>query len=71
MRFRPNRRASNDHAPGPIIAIAPPSRANTRFMDELSPAKRNMEISEMASSDAETGVQSPTANSAEHVAAIK
>jgi hypothetical protein len=35
MRFRPNRRASTDHAPGPIIASATPNAANTRGIDEL------------------------------------
>jgi hypothetical protein len=69
MRFRPNRRASTDHAPGPIIAIAAPSAAITMCMDQLVPERKSRESSEIAMSEAETGVQRPMIKRLEQTAA--
>jgi hypothetical protein len=69
IRFRPNRRASTDHAPGPIIAIDTPSAANTMCMDKPLPGKKSRESSEIAMSEAEMGVQRPMIKRPEQTAA--
>lgn len=65
MRFRPNRRASTDHAPGPIIASATPNAAKTVGIDELLKWNARRDNSAPAMNKPAMGVQRPTIKSAE------
>src|SRR5580693_8951978 len=65
IRFRPNRRASTDHAPGPIIARAAPNAASTRCIEPLLEGNKRRDSSETAKKRPATGVQSPMVRSAE------
>jgi len=69
MRFRPNRYASTDHAPGPIIARAAPKDASTICIDELLKWNERRDNSAMAISEPTMGVQRPTIKSVEQPAA--
>ena len=69
MRFRPNRRASTDHAPGPIIASATPNAANTIGIDELLNWNKRRANSAPARNKPAMGVQRPTIKSTEQAAA--
>jgi len=69
MRFRPNRRASTDHAPGPIIASAAPNAANTICMEALLKWNKRRDSSATHMNRPAIGVQRPRINSAEQVAA--
>ena len=68
MRFRPNKRASTDQAPGPIIAIATPNAARTICIDALLESKKMSDSSPAAMLKPAIGVQRPTIKSAEHMA---
>lgn len=69
MRFRPNRRASTDHAPGPISDNAAPIVPTMMWMDARLEGTRMRNASERPSNKPATGVQSPMINSAEAAAA--
>src|SRR5437763_12976345 len=69
MRFRPNKWASTDHAPGPIIARAAPIAANTMSIDAPLKSNKRRDSSAAAMSKPAIGVQRPTTKSAEHAAA--
>jgi hypothetical protein len=69
IRFRPNRRASRDHAPGPIIARAAPNAASRMCIEPLMVGNNKRDNSETARKRPATGVQSPIVRSAEQMAA--
>jgi len=69
IRFRPNRRASTDHAPGPIMARAAPNAASTMCIEPLMAGNNRRDNSETARKRPATGVQSPIVRSAEQMAA--
>lgn len=61
MRFRPNKRASSDHAPGPSIA-RPAATAETVMEGQKSVRleERLSQSSRIAANPPATGVQKPT-----------
>src|SRR5580692_58850 len=63
IRLRPNRRASTDHAPGPIMARATPNIATTMCIEVLVEGNKRRDISEIAMKRPATGVQSPMVRS--------
>jgi hypothetical protein len=69
IRFRPNKRASTDHAPGPIIAREAPNAASTNCIGALLEGSNRRDNSETARKRPATGVQSPIIRSAEQIAA--
>src|SRR5438034_7647404 len=69
IRFRPNRRASTDHAPGPIIARAAPNAASTRCIEPLQEGSKRRDSSETARKRPATSVQSHMIRSSEQIAA--
>src|SRR5579862_4597156 len=69
IRFRPNRRASTDHAPGPIIARAAPNAASTMCIEPLLEGNTRRDSWETVKKRPATGVHSPMVRSAEQMAA--
>ena len=70
IRFRPNRRASTDHAPGPSIASAAPKAPSRTCIQGSLECDSTRDNSATAISTPATGVHKPTSNStAKHAAA--
>src|SRR5277367_6820653 len=70
IRFRPNRCASTDHAPGPSIARAAPKAPSRTCIQGSLACDRTRQSSATAISTPATGVHKPTSNStAKHAAA--
>ena len=69
MRFRPNRRASTDQAPGPSIASAAPSVPSRICIHGSWECDKARDNSATASTTPANGVQTPTNNIAEAHAA--
>jgi len=64
MRFRPNKRASTDHAPGPNIASAAPKAPSRMCIHGSWECEKARNNSATAINTPATGVQKPTNNSA-------
>jgi hypothetical protein len=62
IRFRPNRRASTDQAPGPSIASAAPKAPSRTCIQGSLACDRNRHSSATAISTPETGVHKPSSN---------
>lgn len=69
MRFLPYSRASIDHAPGPIIASVPPSRAKTIDIHALLPLANAIQSPTTARNPPAMGVQKPTMMNSPRIAA--
>jgi hypothetical protein len=69
IRFLPNRRASTDHAPGPIIASAAPKAPSLTCIHGSLQCDRTRHSSATAISTPATGVHKPTSNSVAEPAA--
>jgi hypothetical protein len=61
--LRPNRRASMDHAPGPIIASAAPDAANRMEIPPLPAPEQAIHTSSTAINVPQTGVHKPRSSS--------
>jgi len=64
MRLHPNRRASRDHTPGPIIASATPTAARRILLQGSPDLVMRAHNANAATRHPETGVNRPTDRSA-------